>query len=144
MDTTLAEPFFSRAGRRIGLQRKPAIGRLAPPTQLLLKTKKLLKQSTPDRIRTCDLRIRSPLLYPTELRAHVIFWDEKAIVAGNLPGVNPASYFLVTFCILCLLDTLLCLACRCSGLRVLTAAMLRASSPDRLLIRLTYTDGSGE
>jgi hypothetical protein len=24
---------------------------------------------TPDRIRTCDLRIRSPLLYPTELRA---------------------------------------------------------------------------
>ena len=28
------------------------------------------KNSTPDRIRTCDLRIRSPLLYPTELRAH--------------------------------------------------------------------------
>ena len=25
---------------------------------------------TPDRIRTCDLRIRSPLLYPAELRAH--------------------------------------------------------------------------
>jgi hypothetical protein len=24
---------------------------------------------TPDRIRTCDLRIRSPLLYPAELRA---------------------------------------------------------------------------
>lgn len=28
---------------------------------------------TPGRIRTCDLRIRSPLLYPTELRAQVGF-----------------------------------------------------------------------
>ena len=27
-------------------------------------------QSTPDRIRTCDPRLRRPLLYPTELRAH--------------------------------------------------------------------------
>ena len=26
----------------------------------------------PDRIRTYDLRIRSPLLYPAELRAHVL------------------------------------------------------------------------
>jgi hypothetical protein len=25
---------------------------------------------TPGRIRTCDLRIRSPLLYPAELQAH--------------------------------------------------------------------------
>ena len=25
--------------------------------------------NTPDRIRTCDLRIRNPLLYPAELRA---------------------------------------------------------------------------
>ena len=25
--------------------------------------------NTPGRIRTCDLRIRNPLLYPTELRA---------------------------------------------------------------------------
>ena len=32
--------------------------------------KLLRKNGTPDRIRTCDLRIRSPLLYPTELRAH--------------------------------------------------------------------------
>ena len=28
--------------------------------------------NTPDRIRTCDLRIRNPLLYPTELRALVL------------------------------------------------------------------------
>ena len=28
---------------------------------------------TPGRIRTCDLRIRSPLLYPAELQAHT--WD---------------------------------------------------------------------
>jgi hypothetical protein len=28
------------------------------------------KGGTPGRIRTCDLRIRSPLLYPAELQAH--------------------------------------------------------------------------
>ena len=28
------------------------------------------KINAPGRIRTCDLRIRSPLLYPTELQAH--------------------------------------------------------------------------
>ena len=28
------------------------------------------KTGMPGRIRTCDLRIRNPLLYPTELRAH--------------------------------------------------------------------------
>ena len=28
---------------------------------------------TPGRIRTCDLRIRSPTLYPAELRAHIGF-----------------------------------------------------------------------
>ena len=28
------------------------------------------KYGTPYRIRTCDLRLRRPLLYPTELRAH--------------------------------------------------------------------------
>ena len=27
--------------------------------------------NTPGRIRTCDLRIRNPLLYPTELRAQL-------------------------------------------------------------------------
>ena len=30
------------------------------------------KSSTPDRIRTYDLRIRSALLYPAELRAHIV------------------------------------------------------------------------
>ncbi len=29
---------------------------------------------TPGRIRTCDLRIRSPLLYPAELQAHQKGW----------------------------------------------------------------------
>ena len=29
----------------------------------------IVKVNTPGRIRTCDLRIRNPLLYPTELRA---------------------------------------------------------------------------
>ena len=31
---------------------------------------RLIIDGTPGRIRTCDLRIRSPLLYPTELQAH--------------------------------------------------------------------------
>lgn len=30
------------------------------------------ENGTPYRARTCDLRLRRPLLYPTELRAH---WD---------------------------------------------------------------------
>ena len=34
-------------------------------------TKPLLYTGTPDRIRTYDPRIRSPLLYPTELLAHM-------------------------------------------------------------------------
>ncbi len=33
----------------------------------------LAKYGMPGRIRTCDLRIRNPLLYPTELRAHINF-----------------------------------------------------------------------
>ena len=33
-------------------------------------SKKKLKKRAPDTARTCDLRIRSPLLYPTELQAH--------------------------------------------------------------------------
>ncbi len=40
--------------------------------------------STPGRIRTCDLRIRSPLLYPTELRAR----------GGNTSGARKADAYL--------------------------------------------------
>ena len=36
----------------------------------LLKSPLLDKSGALGRIRTCDLRIRSPLLYPAELRAH--------------------------------------------------------------------------
>ncbi len=39
----------------------------------------------PDRIRTCDLQSRSLTLYPTELRAHMLF-NVKFIIS-NLPGV---------------------------------------------------------
>ena len=34
----------------------------------------LLINGAPGRIRTCDLRIRSPLLYPTELQAHYVYF----------------------------------------------------------------------
>lgn len=37
---------------------------MAPPAEALAKA------GVPDRIRTYDLRIRNPLLYPTELQAH--------------------------------------------------------------------------
>ena len=34
----------------------------------------------PGRIRTCDPRLRRPLLYPTELRAHAVFSKPKKMV----------------------------------------------------------------
>ena len=40
-------------------------------------------RSTPGRIRTCDLRIRSPLLYPAELRAHGILRGFRRAGEGN-------------------------------------------------------------
>ncbi len=43
----------------------------------------------PCRIRTCDLRLRRPLLYPTELRAHSPHRHcSPAKVAHRLPGPN--------------------------------------------------------
>ena len=38
---------------------------------------------TPGRIRTCDLRIRSPTLYPAELRAHLKLNISKKIKLFN-------------------------------------------------------------
>ena len=32
--------------------------------------------NTPDRIRTCDLWFRKPMLYPTELRAQVVIFKQ--------------------------------------------------------------------
>ena len=39
--------------------------------QLSYSHHQILRFGTPGRIRTCGLRIRSPLLYPTELRARL-------------------------------------------------------------------------
>jgi integrase len=39
--------------------------------------------STPGRIRTCDRRIRNPLLYPAELRGHVVFVQSGAILPDS-------------------------------------------------------------
>ena len=39
---------------------------------------------TPDRIRTCDLRFRKPLLYPTELREHLA--DLQQLRGSDLTG----------------------------------------------------------
>ena len=43
----------------------PSVEKMALPAEALAKA------GVPGRIRTCDLRIRSPLLYPAELRAHI-------------------------------------------------------------------------
>jgi hypothetical protein len=48
---------------------------------------------TPGRTRTCDPRLRRPLLYPAELRAHV--WDPRpgntsAVWPNSAPDRNPA------------------------------------------------------
>ncbi len=49
---------------------------------------------TPERSRTSNLRIRSPLLYPIELRAH--FWC--ALVMGWMTGLEPATPRATTWC----------------------------------------------
>ena len=45
------------------------LARLGRDKQDISETDKAEITSTPGRTRTCDLRIRNPLLYPTELRA---------------------------------------------------------------------------
>lgn len=42
-----------------------------------LRNKQKREDGTPYRIRTCDLRLRRPVLYPTELRAH---WELRRII----------------------------------------------------------------
>ncbi len=44
--------------------------------------------NAPGRIRTCDLRIRSPLLYPTELRAQP-FIKKRFIILFQTPRLRP-------------------------------------------------------
>src|SRR5580658_3310974 len=39
----------------------------------------------PERVRTSNLRVRSPLLYPVELRAHGVFFE----IASPRRGLNP-------------------------------------------------------
>ena len=48
-------------------------------------------RSAPGRIRTCDLRIRSPTLYPAELRAHRPFTEVKKEL-GRETGFEPATF----------------------------------------------------
>src|SRR3954452_17378323 len=66
------------------------------------------KSSTPQRIRTSNLRIRSPMLYPVELGVHGLLFDRFAARsrranyhAGNWPreqgGCRSAVTFLLTF-----------------------------------------------
>ena len=47
------------------------------------------KKSTPGRIRTCDLRIRSPELYPAELRAHSKYFRGTTGIESATP-TSPA------------------------------------------------------
>ncbi len=45
------------------------------------------KSGTPCRTRTCDLRLRRPLLYPAELRALIRFW-----LLARPVGLEPTTY----------------------------------------------------
>ena len=51
------------------------------------------KAGTPGRIRTCDLRIRSPLLYPAELQAHGRQLEQNGCIAYVLLHVHTKSVF---------------------------------------------------
>jgi hypothetical protein len=62
---------------------------LCCPT-VALSCQSILETDAPCRIRTCDLRIRSPLLYPAELRAHACEIPRSA-GARQSSGGNRAS-----------------------------------------------------
>ena len=49
----------------------------------------------PGRIRTCDLRIRSPLLYPTELQALNKYFNKPntTIIDSQRKGTNPSREY---------------------------------------------------
>ena len=53
----------------------------------MIKYSYYCKYGTPGRIRTCDLRIRSPLLYPAELQAHIEKDDED--IKRDLDSAQP-------------------------------------------------------
>ena len=46
------------------------VGNVVGFLRFLKEVKRGVCRRTPDRIRTCDLRIRNPLLYPAELPGH--------------------------------------------------------------------------
>src|SRR5690606_7299198 len=51
-----------------------------------------------DRIRTCDLLIRSQLLYPAELRSHILIWRPKSIkLPVNLVLFGPTICITASF-----------------------------------------------
>ena len=66
----IADKWRDHRHQEIGLR---AIGRVAPSSQP--------QKSTPGRIRTSDLRIRSPLLYPAELWARKWAFSPSPIIA---------------------------------------------------------------
>lgn len=51
----------------------------------------LIKTGAPDTIRTCDLWIRNPLLYPAELRGHYL-WDDTLNVDCFACGCQEYSF----------------------------------------------------
>ena len=44
-------------------------------------------KNVPDRIRTCDPRLRRPLLYPTELQTHIGSWS--GVWSKRVMGIEP-------------------------------------------------------
>jgi hypothetical protein len=66
------------------------------PSSRILKTTDF---GGPDRTRTCDLRFRKPLLYPAELRDHVIDRQHFSLLGRRVPSssapqnATQSSYF---------------------------------------------------
>src|SRR6516165_5022493 len=63
---------------------------LSRPLRLLRLA--LIAAGGPDRIRTCDLRFRKPLLYPAELRDHVIGSQALFCLASIAQTVNATEF----------------------------------------------------
>ena len=62
---------FSSVVQKVrGKYRITIVGTIVGFLEVLNEVKKGVCRRTPDRIRTCALRIRNPLLYPAELPGH--------------------------------------------------------------------------
>lgn len=91
-----APPSVTRTSRRVPWRRPPPArtsptSAVTPPSRLLSPLVQLLETlGAPGRIRTCDLRLRRPSLYPAELRARTTSDSRRCVtrMGGQLDGLR--------------------------------------------------------